>query len=120
MRSGLERREVTGRIREVVETLFHNIPSGVGSKRKDLRLSREELRRILVKGAAWAVQAGFGYQEDLEHIEERGCIEGAAPELVSDRALERGKGQLGTLGSGNHFVEIGYVDEIYDEAAAKA
>ncbi len=120
MRSGLERGEVTGRIREVVETLFHNIPSGVGSKRKDLKLSREELRRVLVKGAAWAVAAGFGYHEDLEHIEERGCIQGADPDQVSDRALERGKGQLGTLGSGNHFVEVGYVDEIYDENVARA
>jgi tRNA-splicing ligase RtcB len=120
MRSGLERREVTGRIREVVETLFHNIPSGVGSKRKDLKLSREELRRVLVKGAAWAVAAGFGYQEDLEHIEERGCIQGADPDQVSDKALERGKGQLGTLGSGNHFVEVGYVDEIYDQKVARA
>jgi tRNA-splicing ligase RtcB len=120
VRSGLERRDVTGRIREVVETLFHNIPSGVGSRRKDLKLSREELRRVLVKGAAWASAAGFGYEEDLDHIEERGCIQGADPDQVSDKALERGKGQLGTLGSGNHFVEVGYVDEIYDEKAAHA
>jgi tRNA-splicing ligase RtcB len=120
MRSGLERGEAKDRIREVVETLFHNIPSGVGSKRKDLKLSREELRRVLSKGASWAVTAGFGYQEDLEHIEERGCIQGADPDQVSDKALERGKGQLGTLGSGNHFVEVGYVDEIYDEKAARA
>ena len=120
MRSRLERREAAGRIREVVETLFHNIPSGVGSKRKDLKLSREELRRVLVKGAAWASAAGFGYEEDLDHIEERGCIQGADPDQVSDKALERGKGQLGTLGSGNHFVEVGYVDEIYDEKVARA
>ena len=120
MRSRLERRDVNGRIREVVETLFHNIPSGVGSRRKDLKLSREELRRVLVKGAAWASAAGFGYEEDLDHIEERGCIQGADPDQVSDKALERGKGQLGTLGSGNHFVEVGYVDEIYDEKVARA
>jgi len=120
VRSRLERRDVTGRIREVVETLFHNIPSGVGSRRKDLKLSREELRRVLVKGAAWASAAGFGYEEDLDHIEERGCIQGADPDQVSDKALERGKGQLGTLGSGNHFVEVGYVDEIYDEKVARA
>jgi tRNA-splicing ligase RtcB len=120
MRSGLERGEVAGRVRELVETLFHNVPSGVGSRRKDLKLSREELRRVLVKGAAWAVKAGFGHEQDLAHIEERGCIEGADPDLVSDKALERGKGQLGTLGSGNHFVEIGYVEEIYDEAVATA
>jgi tRNA-splicing ligase RtcB len=102
-----------------VETLFRNIPSGVGSKRKDLRLSKAELKKVLVKGVGWAVKQGFGLEEDPEYIEERGCIQGADPDLISDRALERGKAQLGTLGSGNHFVEVGYVDEVYDEHAAK-
>lgn len=120
MRSGLERKEVIGHIRKLVETLFRNIPSGVGSKRKDLRLSKAELKKVLVKGAGWAVKQGFGLEEDPEYIEERGCIQGADPDLISDRALERGKAQLGTLGSGNHFVEVGYVDEVYDEHAAKA
>jgi tRNA-splicing ligase RtcB len=120
VRSGLERKEVIGHIRKLVETLFRNIPSGVGSKRKDLRLSKAELKKVLVKGAGWAVKQGFGLEEDPEYIEERGCIQGADPDLISDRALERGKAQLGTLGSGNHFVEVGYVDEVYDEHAAKA
>lgn len=120
MRSGLERKEVSGHIRKLVETLFRNIPSGVGSKRKDLRLSKAELKKVLVKGVGWAVKQGFGLEEDPEYIEERGCIQGADPDLISDRALERGKAQLGTLGSGNHFVEVGYVDEVYDEHAAKA
>ena len=120
MRSGLERGEVTGQIRQLVDALFNNIPSGVGSKRKDLRLSHTELRQVLVKGAAWAVGKGFGYEKDLEHIEENGCIQGADPDLISKRALERGKAQLGTLGSGNHFVEVGYVDKIYDDRAATA
>lgn len=119
MRSGLERKEVRGHIRKLVETLFRNIPCGVGSKRKDLRLSKAELKKVLVKGAGWAVKQGFGLEEDPEYIEERGCIQGADPDLISDRALERGKAQLGTLGSGNHFVEVGYVDEVYDEHAAK-
>ena len=119
MRSGLERKEVSGHIRKLVETLFRNIPSGVGSKRKDLRLSKAELRKVLVKGVGWAVKQGFGLEEDPEYVEERGCIQGADPDLISDRALERGKAQLGTLGSGNHFVEVGYVDEVYDEHAAK-
>ena len=119
MRSGLERQEVRGHIRKLVETLFRNIPCGVGSKRKDLRLSKAELKKVLVKGAGWAVKQGFGLEEDPEYIEERGCIQGADPDLISDRALERGKAQLGTLGSGNHFVEVGYVDEVYDEHAAK-
>ncbi len=103
-----------------MDALFQNIPSGVGSKRKDLRLSHAELRKVLAKGAGWAVTRGFGYEEDLEYIEERGCIEGADPSLISDRALERGRPQLGTLGSGNHFVEVGYVDEVYDENAARS
>jgi len=120
MRSGLERGEVTGQIRKLVDALFNNIPSGVGSKRKDLRLSHSELRQVLLKGAAWAVGQGFGFEKDLEHIEEKGCIQGADPDLISKRALERGKSQLGTLGSGNHFVEVGYVDEIYDERTATA
>lgn len=120
MRSGLERKEVIGHIRKLVETLFRNIPSGIGSKRKDLRLSKSELKKVLVKGVGWAVKQGFGLEEDPEYIEERGCIQGADPDLISDRAFERGKAQLGTLGSGNHFVEVGYVDEVYDEHAAKA
>jgi tRNA-splicing ligase RtcB len=119
VRSGLERKEVRGHIRKLVETLFRNIPSGVGSKRKDLRLSKAELKKVLVRGVGWAVEQGFGLEEDPEYIEERGCIQGADPDLISDRALERGKAQLGTLGSGNHFVEVGYVDEVYDEHAAK-
>jgi tRNA-splicing ligase RtcB len=119
VRSGLERKEVSGHIRKLVETLFRNIPSGVGSKRKDLRLSKAELKKVLVKGVGWAVKQGFGLEEDPEYVEERGCIQGADPDLISDRALERGKAQLGTLGSGNHFVEVGYVDEVYDEHAAK-
>jgi len=119
VRSGLERKEVRGHIRKLVETLFRNIPSGVGSKRKDLRLSKAELKKVLVRGVGWAVKQGFGLEEDPEYIEERGCIQGADPDLISDRALERGKAQLGTLGSGNHFVEVGYVDEVYDEHAAK-
>lgn len=120
MCSGLERKEVRGHIRKLVETLFRNIPCGVGSKRKDLRLSKAELKKVLVKGVGWAVKQGFGLEEDPEYIEERGCIQGADPDLISDRALERGRAQLGTLGSGNHFVEVGYVDEVYDEHAAKA
>jgi tRNA-splicing ligase RtcB len=120
VRSGLECKEVTGHIRKLVDQLFGNIPSGVGSKRKDLRLSQKELEKVLAKGAGWAVKEGFGYEEDLKFIEERGCIEGADPSLISNRALERGRPQLGTLGSGNHFVEVGYVDEVYDENAARA
>ena len=120
MRSGLERSQATAHIRKLVDALFGNIPSGVGSKRKDLRLSQKELEEVLAKGAGWAVSQGFGYEEDLEFIEEGGCVEGADPSLISNRAFERGRPQLGTLGSGNHFVEVGYVDEVYDENTARA
>jgi tRNA-splicing ligase RtcB (3'-phosphate/5'-hydroxy nucleic acid ligase) len=120
MRSGLSRMDIQGRIKELVETLFVNIPSGVGSHRKDLKLSREEERRVLKKGARWAVEKGFGSAADLDHIEEHGCIEGADPDQVSEKATERGRAQLGTLGSGNHFVEVGYVAEVFDETIARA
>ena len=119
MRSGLSRTDIQGRVKELVETLFVNIPSGVGSHRKDLKLNREEERRVLKKGARWAVEKGFGSAEDLEHIEEHGCIEGGDPDRVSERAMERGRAQLGTLGSGNHFVEVGYVAEVFDETIAR-
>jgi len=120
MRSGLSRKDIQGRVRELVDALFINIPSGVGSHRKDLKLGREEEKKVFIRGARWAVEKGFGTEGDLEHIEERGCINGADPTQVSERALERGRAQLGTLGSGNHFVEVGYVAEVYDEAVARA
>ena len=119
MRSGLSRTEIEGKLKELVEVLFINIPSGVGSHRKDLKLKREEHRQVLRKGARWAIERGYGAESDLDHIEEGGCIEGADPEEVSDRAMERGRDQLGTVGSGNHFVEVGYVAEVFDEEAAR-
>lgn len=119
MRSGLSRTDIQGRLKELVEVLFINIPSGVGSHRKDLKLSREEEKRVLKKGAGWAVEKGFGSSEDLDHIEEHGCIQGGDPERVSEKAMERGRAQLGTVGSGNHFVEVGYVAEIFDESVAR-
>ncbi len=91
----------------------------MGSHRKDFKLSAADQEKVLKIGARWAVAQGFGSFKDLEHIEEGGCIEGARPELVSARAIERGKDQLGTLGSGNHFVEVGYVETIYDAEAAR-
>jgi tRNA-splicing ligase RtcB (3'-phosphate/5'-hydroxy nucleic acid ligase) len=101
-----------------VTALFQNIPSGVGSKRKDLKLGQKELSRVLRKGAQWTIENGFGSPEDMEHIEAQGCIHGADTACVSERALERGRAQLGTVGSGNHFVEVGYVEEVLDEKAA--
>jgi len=119
LRSNLERAVIQPRIEEIINILFSNIPSGVGSHRRDLKLSPAELKKVLTDGARWAIARGLGWEEDLEFTEERGNIAGANPSLVSDKALERGRDQLGTLGSGNHFVEVGYVEEVYDEESAR-
>ena len=108
------------KIHDIVHSLFRNIPSGVGSTRKDLRLAPKELSKVLEKGARWTLEEGYGSERDADHIEAQGCIPGADPGYVSSRALERGKAQLGTLGSGNHFVEVGYVEKVFDEGAAHA
>jgi tRNA-splicing ligase RtcB len=101
-----------------VEALFINILRGWISP-EGSQTEPEEERKVLKKGATWAVERGFGSSQDLEHIEEQGCIKGADPDRVSDRAIERGRAQLGTVGSGNHFVEVGYVAEVFDEEAAR-
>jgi tRNA-splicing ligase RtcB len=119
MASNLKREEVAPRLGGLVQTLSREIPSGVGSKGK-LRLTAEDERKVLVKGARWAVEQGYGETADLERMESEGRLDGADPSLISEKAYERGRGQLGTLGSGNHFLEIQYVDEIYDAAAANA
>jgi len=116
----LSAKDVRHRLPDIVEGLFRNVPSGLGSRRKDLKLSHGELRGVLEKGARWAITNGFGTQSDIDHIEDQGCLDDADPDAVSDRAYERGKDQLGTVGSGNHFVEVGYVAEIFDEEAARA
>jgi tRNA-splicing ligase RtcB len=110
--------EVRDRVRSFIPALYANIPSGVGKSRRDLKLGRDAARRMTARGAAWAVEEGYGSPDDLLHIEEGGCLEGADFDLVSDRAFERGRDQLGTIGSGNHFVELGYVDEVYDPGLA--
>lgn len=120
LRTNLSRPAIQDQIRTLVDALFENIPSGVGSRRRDLKLTYPTLKEVLKYGAAWAVKNGFGTQSDLEHIEAGGQIPGADPEVISEQALERGRDQLGTLGSGNHFTEIGYVVEVYDEELAKA
>ncbi len=99
--------------------LYNEIPSGVGSKGR-LRLSQQDEKKLLRKGAQWAVENGIGDADDLAHTESGGCLDGADPSLISDKALDRGKAQQGTLGSGNHFLEIQYVSEIYDEKTAQA
>jgi tRNA-splicing ligase RtcB len=118
MSTAIPKEEIAGRLQALVEGLFANIPSGLGSHRKDLKLKNREHRDVLSRGAAWAVEHGYGTQQDLRHIEDQGCIAGGDPDVISDKAYERGSPQLGTLGSGNHFVEIDWVDEVYDEAVA--
>ena len=117
LRSNLSRQDLRDKIKDLANTLYQSIPSGVGSK-GDLRLSRQELRQVLQQGAAWAVKNGYGSQADLDRTEDQGCMERADPDVVSERAMERGRPQLGTLGSGNHFLEVGYVEEIYDPEVA--
>ncbi len=118
LRTALEKEEIATRIDALVNCLFTNIPSGVGSKQRHMKLSKQELKKVLETGASWAVKNGYGSKDDLLHIEEGGCLGWADPETVSDRALDRGQAQLGTLGSGNHFVEVGFVDKIFDDKLA--
>ena len=110
--------EVRDRMGDFVTRLYGNIPSGIGSHRKDLKLSEGEASKLVLQGARWAVERGFGLREDLDAIEEGGAIPGADFDRVSTRAFERGRSQLGTIGSGNHFVEVGYVDQIFDPPLA--
>lgn len=117
--SNLERKDVDSRMEELVNAFFRKIPSGVG-KQGGIRLSQKEMEEVLVSGAAWATRKGYGLQGDLEHAEESGQMKGADPSVVSDRAVRRGSNALGTLGSGNHFIEAGFVEEIYDSEAADA
>ena len=93
--------------------------AGVGST-GPVKLSAKEVKKVLISGSQWAVKKGFGETQDLDHTEDNGCLENADPLTVSERALQRGRNQLGTLGSGNHFLEVGVVKEIYDEAVARA
>lgn len=119
LRSNLTVEEVRHRIDRLADALFRNIPTGVGSHHTDFKLSIADEKSVLTKGAAWATEQGFGNENELEYIENHGTIAEADTEKVSDRALERGRAQLGTLGSGNHFLEIQQVEAVYDEGAAE-
>jgi len=106
-------------LKKLVDSLFSRVPSGVGSK-GPIKLNRKEMEKVLTKGARWAVEQNLGEPEDLCHTEEEGCMKGADPAALSGRAMERGAPQQGTLGSGNHFVEVQYVEEVFHGAAADA
>ncbi|MCJ2556876.1 MAG: RtcB family protein [Candidatus Thermoplasmatota archaeon] len=111
-------KDVSPKLKELIDTMFTNVPSGLGSKGK-VRVDSRTLTQVLEEGARWAVENGYGWQEDLEHLEEGGGMEGADSEKVSQKAIDRGKSQLGSLGAGNHFLEIQKVDQIRNEEAAK-
>jgi tRNA-splicing ligase RtcB len=118
LRTNLTKRDLGDKLSTLVSGLFANIPSGVGSRGK-IFLSPSEIKEVLAQGARWAVKKGYGRKEDLQFTEENGCLSSANPEKVSKRAIERGQDQLGTLGAGNHFLEIQEVDQIYDQAGAE-
>jgi tRNA-splicing ligase RtcB len=104
---------------ELATVLYRNCPSGVGEK-GSVPLTTDELDRVCREGARWALRKGCATQSDVERTEEEGCLEGADPQTVSARAKERGRGQLGTLGAGNHFLEVDIVEQVFDPAAAAA
>ena len=115
----LVRDQIRGQVDKLADALFKALPSGVGGAgMRDL--TSHEMRDVMVRGAAWAVEDGYGFEEDLEVTEEGGCLAGADPTKVSQMALQRGMKQLGSLGSGNHFAEVQAVEHIYDQGAAEA
>jgi tRNA-splicing ligase RtcB len=120
IRTSLTESDISGKIHDLVRNLFYRIPSGVGSSSQIEKLSSSDLQEVMSKGARWAIERGMGTKEDLERTEERGCLPEADPDAVSKEAMERGGDQIGTLGSGNHFLELNIVDEIFDEDAADA
>ncbi|MBN2057675.1 MAG: RtcB family protein [Candidatus Saganbacteria bacterium] len=118
LRTDLEKKDVQPKLLDMVEALARNVPSGVGSE-SELALSAKDLDKILETGSSWAVRNGYGTGDDLEHTESSGCLDWADASLVSSHAKERGASQQGTLGSGNHFLEVQYIDEIYDDKKAQ-
>src|SRR5574341_79123 len=119
MKTGMTREEIMPRLKVLVDQLFNRVPAGVGSEGL-IRLSPSQIDEMLVGGAVWAIKKGFGVTDDLEYIEEHGRVDGAEPDEVSDTAKKRQHREMGTLGSGNHYLEVQVVADIYDEQAAQA
>lgn len=117
--SRLRRDEIATKVPALIDALYQSVSTGVGSEGA-IKLSPREERDVLRKGAQWVVERGMGSKDDLAHTEAGGCLDEADPDAVSARAYERGRRQLGTVGSGNHFIELQYVDQIHDAAAAEA
>ncbi len=118
LRSSLTEREVRPRLARLMDRIHSDVPAGVGAGCRTGKLAADDVRGVMSSGAGWAVDAGLGWGEDLERTEGSGRLDGADPAAVSERAVERGRDQLGTVGSGNHFIEVGYVDQIHDREAA--
>ncbi len=118
LRTSLNKKDIIPHMQPLLNNLFQNVPSGLGSKGK-IRVSIPELVKAIENGAGWGVENGYGWDEDLQHAEERGCMQNADASKTSQRSKERGRSQIGSLGSGNHFLEIQYVDKIYDADVAK-
>lgn len=119
LRTDLTESEVKPKIKELVDQIFRDVPTGFGGHGQ-IALDASDLKKVLTEGARWMIENDYGWEEDLERSEQQGHVEGADPDAVTKRAMERGKPQIGSLGSGNHFLEIQVVDHIYDEAAAHA
>lgn len=119
IRTDLSEKDVRPKIKELVDTLFMNVPSGVGSEGK-VALTPSDLTTIMGEGVQWAIDHGYGWSDDRDRIEARGCLSEADPDRVGQKARARGVDQVGSLGAGNHFVEVQKVDRIHDETAAKA
>jgi tRNA-splicing ligase RtcB (3'-phosphate/5'-hydroxy nucleic acid ligase) len=118
--SNLSEKDVRPRLPQLAEAIFKNVPSGLGSRRKDLTISNSDLDKLSLDGVNWLIDKGLGWKEDAEHCEEQGCMSNANPDMVSQTAKTRGLTQIGTLGSGNHFLEIQKVDKIFNPKTAKA
>ena len=119
MKAPLEKKDIEEKKKELAQALFDGVPAGLGST-GDLRMAEAEIDEVLVGGAKYVVEKGYGIESDLEYTEENGCVAGALPEAVSHKAKQRQFKQVGTLGSGNHYLEVQCVDEVFDEKAAKA
>ena len=119
VRTALGEDEVRPRLRELVNQCFRDVPCGTGGE-GPVRINQEQLQRVLERGAGWMIEHEYGEPRDLEFTEERGCLQQADADQVSERARERGRPQLGTLGSGNHFLEIQWVEQVHDAGAARA
>ncbi|MFB0502161.1 MAG: RtcB family protein, partial [Candidatus Bathyarchaeia archaeon] len=118
--TNLSEADIRPKLVELTNIIFKNVPCGLGSRRRDFRLTSHELDRLAAEGVKWVVDQGLGWPEDVKHCEENGCMEVANPDKVSTRAKGRGLTQVGTLGSGNHFLEVQKVDKIYNPQVAKA